>query len=304
MRGFLDAQRRGRLVEDDHLAAERRRASDGHALALTAGQRLHLLRDVLDRHDPELGHLLLRLGAHLAAVQLAEDRAHDAGRPRLAAEIQVVGDVQRRRHRQRLIDGLDAVSASVDRRAHVDRLPVEADLALVGDHGAGEALDQRRLAGAVVADYGEDLARHQVEVRPCQRGHVPVALHQAAGLENRRHAGLPIRRFSGGGSGHYVFTFRIHWSIATAAMIMTPTAKSCQRTSTPLSVKPFRSTPTIIAPNSVPMTRPRPPNRLVPPITTAVIESRLAVAPACGLAEAMRPISIHAATAQIRPATM
>ena len=30
------------------------------------------------------------------------------------------------------------------------------------------------------------------------------------------------------------------------------------------------------APISVPITRPRPPNRLVPPMTTAVIESRLA----------------------------
>ena len=236
VRGLLDAERRGRLVEDDHLAAERRGAGHGHALALTAGERLDLLGDVLDRHDPQVGHLLLGLGLHLRAVELAEDLAHDARRARLAAEEQVVGDVQRGRDRQRLVDGLDPVRARIQRRAHVDRLAVEQDLALVGHDRAGEALDQRGLAGAVVADHGQDLARPQVEVRAAERGHVAVALDQAAGLEDvhrRRHA----------------FTLRIHWSIATAAMIRKPTAKSCHSTSTPASVSPLRSTPTISAPN-------------------------------------------------------
>ena len=42
------------------------------------------------------------------------------------------------------------------------------------------------------------------------------------------------------------------------------------------------------------MIPPRPPNRLVPPITTAVIVSRLALTIAFGLAVPARPISAHA----------
>ena len=41
---------------------------------------------------------------------------------------------------------------------------VEQDLARVGDVGPGEALDERRLAGAVVADDREDLAGVEVDV--------------------------------------------------------------------------------------------------------------------------------------------
>ena len=44
------------------------------------------------------------------------------------------------------------------------------------------------------------------------------------------------------------------------------------------------------APTSVPTIEPRPPNRLVPPITTAVIESRLAVPPEIELTAPIRPI--------------
>ena len=44
----------------------------------------------------------------------------------------------------------------------------------------------------------------------------------------------------------------------------------------------------------VPRMPPRPPNRLVPPITTAVIVSRLASTMAFGLAVPARPISIQA----------
>ena len=56
-------------------------------------------------------------------------------------------------------------------------------------------------------------------------------------------------------------------------------ANSCQSTSSPASDTAERKTPTISAPTSVPTIEPRPPNRLVPPITTAVMLSRLAFSP-------------------------
>ena len=49
----------------------------------------------------------------------------------------------------------------------------------------GQRLDQRRLAGAVVADHGEDLAGQQLEVGAVQRGDVAVALDQAARFQHR-----------------------------------------------------------------------------------------------------------------------
>ena len=45
----------------------------------------------------------------------------------------------------------------------------DADLALVGGIDAGQDLDQRRLAGAVVAEEAEHLAGSEVEARPSRR---------------------------------------------------------------------------------------------------------------------------------------
>jgi hypothetical protein len=52
----------------------------------------------------------------------------------------------------------------------------------------------------------------------------------------------------------------------------------------------LRNTPTMSAPISVPMMSPRPPNRLVPPSTTAVMLSRFSVWPACGSPTPVRAI--------------
>ncbi|MNN83428.1 hypothetical protein D3C81_2004640 [compost metagenome] len=57
----------------------------------------------------------------------------------------------------------------------------------------------------------------------------------------------------------------------------------------------MRNTPTISTPTSVPMIEPRPPNRLVPPSTTAVMLSRLSVWPPCGSPTPMRATDISAA---------
>ena len=60
--------------------------------------------------------------------------------------------------------------------------------------------------------------------------------------------------------------------MATATMTSTPTAKFCHSGSKPAIVSPLMAVPTMMAPISVPRTPPRPPNRLVPPMTTAVID--------------------------------
>src|SRR5258708_7364537 len=141
-------------------------------------------------------------------------------------------------------------------------LTVEQDRADIRDQCAGQGLDQAGFACAVVADDGQDLAGVQVEVGAGDRGHSAVAFDQSACLESWfTHRDLR----------------RTMWWKATAAITRTPVATSWYRLSIPACVNPLRSTATISAPTTVPRTLPRPPNRLVPPITTAVMLSRLPV---------------------------
>src|SRR5262245_24338160 len=288
---FANAERGRRLVHDDHAAAEGRGARHRDALPLSARQRLDRLADVLDGEQAELGEFLPRVALHAGAVELAQHCAGEARGAPLAPEKEIVGDAERGRERQVLVDRLDAGQPGVLRRAEVDRPALQPDLARIGNNGAGERLDEAGLARAVVADDRQDLAGIEVEVGAVERRDPAVSLDQAARLQD----GLALRA--------HVAILRSHWSMATATMLRKPTAKSCHSTSTPERARPLRKTPTISAPSSVPKIEPRPPNRLVPPITTAVIESRLAVWPACGETEPMRPIRTQPATPQIGPAT-
>ena len=65
-------------------------------------------------------------------------------------------------------------------------LAVQEDLAGVGDQGPGQGLDQGRLAGAVVADDRQHLAREQVEVDAVEADDLAEGLDQPA----RRQHGL------------------------------------------------------------------------------------------------------------------
>jgi hypothetical protein len=104
-----------------------------------------------------------RLAPHAHAVEEAEPG--ERGRQVLfAAQEQVAGYVQRGGQGQVLVDRLDAELARLGRVGDVDRLPVDQDVALVGDQGAGEDLDGGRLAGAVVAEQSRDLAGIDAEV--------------------------------------------------------------------------------------------------------------------------------------------
>ena len=183
---FLDAERGGGFVEDDHVRGEGRGARHRHALALAAGQRFHRLRHRADA-DLQVVHALDAGLQHLLLVEHAQHVAEEALAPQLAAEEQVLGDGHRRRDRQVLVAAFDAGAARVDRRAELHRLAVEQDLAGVGHGGAGQRLDQAALAGAVVADHRQDLAGAQLEVGAVQRRDLAVALDQAAGLH---HEGL------------------------------------------------------------------------------------------------------------------
>ncbi len=123
--GFPDPQSRGRLVENDHLRAEPGRAGHRDRLALPARQGLHLLRHVLDRGDAQRLEVLPGVVPHAAGIQRSQDRAEQALATGLAAEVEIAGDVESRRHRKVLEDRLDTRPPGIERTLEVDPDPVD-----------------------------------------------------------------------------------------------------------------------------------------------------------------------------------
>src|SRR3954470_4106028 len=175
------AERGGRLVHEDDLRRPRHRPRDRDALALAAGHGRDRRRGVLQR-DAEVLEGVAALGAHRLLVDEAEPaeqaRAHD-----LAAEEHVGAGIELGREREVLVDGLDPQAARVERRVQLDRLALEDDLAGVGLVHAGQRLDQRRLAGAIVADERDDLVGIDGEARAPQGAHAAEALDDLLGFE-------------------------------------------------------------------------------------------------------------------------
>ena len=108
---------------------------------------------------------------------------------RLAAEEHVRDDVEVVAEREILVDGLDAEPRRVARRVDLRLVALDEDRPGVGQVRPRDALDQRRLAGAVVADERHDLAGVHLEVDVRQRLHGAEALRDAAQLEDRLSVG-------------------------------------------------------------------------------------------------------------------
>src|SRR3989344_701328 len=273
---LLHAEGGSGLVHDDHMARKRCRARHSHALALAARERLDRLRHGADA-DLQLGHAGHAFFEHLFLVEHAQRAAQQSGAAQLAAEEQVFGNGHGRGHGQVLVHGFDARAACVDGALELDALAVEQDLAFVGHGGARQRLDETRLARAVVADHGQDFTGAQFKVGAVECSNLAVALDQALGLHDQRRVRCVC------GVGHDQRTpLRESWSVATARITRMPVTRIWYTDDTPISVSPLRNTPTISATTSVPKIMPRPPNRLVPPSTTALMASRFSVWPAFG----------------------
>src|SRR6185312_2786848 len=85
-----------------------------------------------------------------------------------------------------LIDDLDSDPAGVDRATEVDRIAAEADLAMGRTEIAGDDLDERRLAGAVVAHQADHLARVNMHVHTMKGPDRAELLADAGEFEDRR----------------------------------------------------------------------------------------------------------------------
>ena len=175
-------QHRGRLVEDEHAAAalpalERRRDRDDRPLD-RRGRRQRAVDVEVDAEAREhaAGLLLLFAPAHAAHRSAGE----------AAVQREVVHGVELEHEAEVLVDEAQPVGHGV---AEVEGRPVDLRHAAgIRRVVAGERLDQRRLAGPVLADQRVDLARPDVERRidQCARG--PEGLRQPGDLQDRRGA--------------------------------------------------------------------------------------------------------------------
>jgi hypothetical protein len=123
-------------------------------------------------------------------AELIEYRSHPL--PRLApvdhpctrrqlADKDVLGDAQRRRERQLLRNRDDPELESAAGRADRHGVAVDCDRAGIGRKCPVQDLHQRRLAGAIFAGKGVDLAWDQREVDACER------LHAREGFRDTPH---------------------------------------------------------------------------------------------------------------------
>src|SRR5262249_35521847 len=127
------------------------------------------------------------------------------------------------------------------------RLIVDADLASVPLIGAGQDLHQRRLAGGIVTDQAEDLARHQPQLHVAQSLDGAEGLVAGAHLDDgdsvgRAHAVASVadgRNLSSFGSRCRMCSWRSQMSPSTATMRMMPIqtlTQCCGMTNDPAAV--------------------------------------------------------------------
>ncbi len=172
------AHGRERLVEQQDLRRRTHRSRDRDRLPLAAGELLGLGVDARHAHL-DLVEVLAGELPHRPLVEEAK-RAH----PRqLVAQEQVQVDRELRDQREVLVDGLDPVCAGVLDRVEVDALAADDHVAPVLLVEAAQDLDERALAGSVVADEPEHLALAQDEVDAAEDDERAEALRHAAHLE-------------------------------------------------------------------------------------------------------------------------
>ena len=173
---FRFAERRGRLVHDDEPRAHGERARDLDELLLGDREIANQRHRVALEADP--------VGDRAGLLGEAPP-ADEEPRARLAADEHVLGDRHVGGEGEFLVDGDDAGALGVVGRREGDRLAEELDLARVGAVRAGQDLEQRRLAGAVLAEQGVDLGRPDFEMDVLERLHAGEALADAGHLEDR-----------------------------------------------------------------------------------------------------------------------
>ena len=179
-------QRGGRLVHDDDVRVMRKRAGDFDQMLLRHAEILEQGAGV-EVGVQALQHMA-RAGPHLEPVDAP------AKRQRHVAHEDVLGDAELVEHHGFLVDRRYAGGPGVARSVAGERLAGDENLAFVRLVDAGEDLDQRRLARAVLADQRRHFARPQCETDIVQRAHAGKALGNARHRQDRRRGVDVLRR--------------------------------------------------------------------------------------------------------------
>ena len=179
------SQGRGRLVEDEDAGLARQRLGDLHHLAARQRQVL----DQRQRMDVRRAGALERF---LGEAPLRASVDHSEA-PRRIGDRNVVGDRKVGNERQLLEDAHDPGAIGGGGRVETDLGPVEDDASGIRRHHARQDLDERRLAGAVLAENGVNAPRKHNEIGAGERSHAAVTLGYALHAQNRRGRRLKLR---------------------------------------------------------------------------------------------------------------
>ena len=143
--------------------------------------------------DAHFGDGLQRLARHAVEVQEAPPAA------RLLAEEEVAGDVHDGDKSQVLVDDFKAFGPRLAGILPADLFPLVVDRSAGRREDSGHDLDERRFAGAVVADQPQDLAGVQVQVHAAQGLDMPETL-------------VDVRHLDNGSTGFGHVSLRWNWS--------------------------------------------------------------------------------------------
>src|SRR5690606_37766757 len=194
----------------------------------------------------------------------------------------VAGDAHERNHAQVLIHRGDTSPDGVTRRSEDDLDPFKQHRSPAGPVHPGQNLDQRRLAGAVVAQQTVDLARVHRHGNVSERDDRAEKLVHAARFDERGH------RLS-------IAFLRKKLLKMTAVRSIAPRNTMNQSVWTPVKKNPWRAMPKISAPKLAPSIEPYPPVSKLPPMTAVMMASNSFCSPRSTSAEPA-PSTVSAAT--------
>ncbi|MGY4253815.1 hypothetical protein ACVI1L_000883 [Bradyrhizobium sp. USDA 4516] len=175
---FIRSQGRCRFIEDQQAHLAHQCLGDLGHLAVGERQRADCCLGI--EGNAELAQERPGPGHQFALADKAEPRT------RLAAEQQIVGDAQRLDETEVLIDDGDACLARSSRTVERSWFAGDLDRAAVGRVDTTKDLDQRGLAGPVLAQQRVHLAGPDLEVDVAQRPHAAEASVDATDHQQRR----------------------------------------------------------------------------------------------------------------------
>src|SRR5574337_1574833 len=175
------AQGGGRLVHDDEPRLHRKRAGNLDELLLGDGEIAH------QRHRVALQADALAKRARLLGEAAP---AHKQPGARLAADEHVLGDRHVGGEGELLVNSRDAGALRLVRRLELNLFAEELDRSLIGRLGAGEDLEQRRFARAVLAEQRVNFGRPDFKMRVLERPHAGEAIAEAGHFADRAIRGI------------------------------------------------------------------------------------------------------------------